>query len=823
MAQFSIKSVIVSLPFKIIASVGAVIIIAAVIWAAVGKRPAKVEDNNSIQANGIIAYERDVSTVAAEKDGIVSDVLVSEGDKVSVGQEIARLDSDEAQKQIDELQKRRDGVDKVTFFSENDVATDDNKELLDIKAQWSAGVSELNKNKTLLQTKEKELEEQKKKTSEAKDALDKAKKAADAADTPTETVDTTALIKAYDDARSELQTARQDQESAESALALAQDKLDALLKELEPYEDELGDAKNALSEAQATAMSAESHMKDMESDMRAAKSNWESAVFAFQNAGPNEDRPALAAAADAAKSSYDNAYDFYTDAQRAYDTAASMVKDAQDRVDECQKPVDDLEPKIAKAREELASAREQAEKCNESLSTAQTNYENARKALSEANGADDTAFKQKLYEDACSDYQITKQKKESAESALALAQDKLDALLKELEPYEDELGDAKNALSEAQATAMSAESHMKDMESDMRAAKSNWESAVFAFQNAGPNEDRPALAAAADAAKSSYDNAYDFYTDAQRAYDTAASMVKEAQDKVDACQKQLDDIDSKIKEAKIELANAQDLSAAWRDRLTDAQTERDGAEKEYEDAKQAEAQRQSDKERADAEYQAALKAYNTEADKISSIQDSVNQLKTQIANEETDLEKLKPDLILKFDTARDAVLAQMDQEIDKCEQMLEDSVLCSTENGFISEINIAKGDTVQQGSVVCSVASDANVEKKVICYVPVEEARKLTAGMRVEVCPSSVDKQKYGYMEGTIQDVAQSVTSQEEIRNQLGNNELAEKVINEGSVVAVTVVLRTDSNTVSGYWWSDKKGAEVAIDDQTIITAEFEI
>ena len=72
MAQFSIKSVIVSLPFKIIASAAAVLIIAAVIWAAVGKRPAKVEDNNSIEANGIIAYERDVSTVAAEKDGIVS-------------------------------------------------------------------------------------------------------------------------------------------------------------------------------------------------------------------------------------------------------------------------------------------------------------------------------------------------------------------------------------------------------------------------------------------------------------------------------------------------------------------------------------------------------------------------------------------------------------------------------------------------------------------------------------------------------------------------------------------------------------------------------
>ena len=134
MAQFSVKSVIASLPFKIIASALAVIIIAGIIWAAFGKRPSKVEANG-IEANGIIVCEREVSTVAAEKDGIISDVLVSEGDQVSVGQEIAILNSDEAQQQMDELQKRRDGVDKVTFFSENDVATDDNKDLLGIKAQ----------------------------------------------------------------------------------------------------------------------------------------------------------------------------------------------------------------------------------------------------------------------------------------------------------------------------------------------------------------------------------------------------------------------------------------------------------------------------------------------------------------------------------------------------------------------------------------------------------------------------------------------------------------------------------------------------------------
>ena len=210
MAQFSVKSVIASLPFKIIASALAVIIIAGIIWAAFGKRPSKVE-SNGIEADGIIVCENNVSTVAAEKDGIVSDVLVSEGDQVSVGQEIARLNSDEAQKQMDELRERRDSVEKVTFYSENDVATDGNKDLLGIKSQWSDAVSELNTNKDLLKTKEKELEDQKKKVTEAKDTLDKAKKAYDAT---TEPVDTTSQKQAYDDASSELQTAKQNQESA---------------------------------------------------------------------------------------------------------------------------------------------------------------------------------------------------------------------------------------------------------------------------------------------------------------------------------------------------------------------------------------------------------------------------------------------------------------------------------------------------------------------------------------------------------------------------------------------------------------------------------
>ena len=792
-------------PVLIAVLAGAAVVVGAVVWiviATIGKKPKDININTNIKADGVFVTEGSVSSsaVTAEKEGIVSEVLVSDGDQVSAGQQIALLDSEEAQTKLDELTARRDSVDKVTFDSKNDPITDDTKKLLDIKSQWITTSSELDTNKALLKTKENELAEQQKKVTEAKNAQEEARKAYNAISATT-TADTTSQQNAYTDARSALQTAIDDQESAEAALALAQDKLDDLLAQLKPLEGDLADAKTTLSEAQANAMSAESHMKDMESDMLAAKSNWESAVFAFQNAGPNEDRPALAAAADAAKSSYDNAYDFYTDAQRAYDTAASMVKDAQDKVDECQKPIDDLEPKIAKAREELASAQDLADACNASLSTAQTNYDNARKDFTEAAGMDDTAVKQKFYEDAKADLETVKQKQESAEAAVTQAQEKVDGLLEQRKPLEDDLGDAKNALSEAQANAMSAESHMKDMESDMLAAKSNWESAVFAFQNAGPNEDRPALAAAADAAKSSYDNAYDFYTDAQRAYDTAASMVKDAQDKVDECQKPIDDLEPKIAKAREELASAQDLADAWKDKVAAAQTTCDEAEKAYEDAKQAQAKRQADISNAYTKYQEASNAYSKATKDLTVLQNSVDQLKARIAVQEANLTKQETELLQKFNSTKDSILEQLDQEIAENKQIIEEAVILSTMDGVISGINIAKGDAVEQGTTVCDIVYDSNTEQKVICYVPAAEAGKLKTGMSVDIVVSGFDEKEYGHLEGTVQNVAKSGSSQDK--------------------VAVTIALRADSDTVSGFWWSANNGASVTIADGTAVTAEF--
>ena len=97
--------VIIKPSFWIAALGGAAIILVALVWSIIGRLPEKVS------ANGIFMDEGGIRTVVAETGGIVDEVLVSEGEQVHIGQEIAHLGSEEAQKQLDALLERRAGVD----------------------------------------------------------------------------------------------------------------------------------------------------------------------------------------------------------------------------------------------------------------------------------------------------------------------------------------------------------------------------------------------------------------------------------------------------------------------------------------------------------------------------------------------------------------------------------------------------------------------------------------------------------------------------------------------------------------------------------------
>ena len=112
-------------------------------------------------------------------------------------------------------------------------------------------------------------------------------------------------------------------------------------------------------------------------------------------------------------------------------------------------------------------------------------------------------------------------------------------------------------------------------------------------------------------------------------------------------------------------------------------------------------------------------------------------------------------------------------------------------------------------------------EQKVLCYVPISYGKKIAPGMKVVVCPSTVNQQEYGNMIGEVESVDPYVTSYSDIESALGSDSLAQMFYQNGPVVAVVCKLRADESTVSGFWWSNKKGGEVMLSEGTIVTADI--
>jgi len=223
------------------------------------------------------------------------------------------------------------------------------------------------------------------------------------------------------------------------------------------------------------------------------------------------------------------------------------------------------------------------------------------------------------------------------------------------------------------------------------------------------------------------------------------------------------------------------------------------------------------------QYSIALNNYNSELSVQRSIEDSIIQLEAQISAEKSTSENQIASAKAQFESTKNALLSKIDSEIKKYLDQIENNEIKSTLSGKVSGLNIVVGSAVNQGSAICRLSQGDISDNVIVCYVPVTEGRKIYKGMNVIVYPTTVNKQEYGHMEAEVISVDTFVTSAQDIQNQLGEDSLVQTFQQNGAVISVVCELRQDSSTVSGYYWSSKKGKNVALDMGTIVTADVVI
>lgn len=142
----------------------------------------------------------------------------------------------------------------------------------------------------------------------------------------------------------------------------------------------------------------------------------------------------------------------------------------------------------------------------------------------------------------------------------------------------------------------------------------------------------------------------------------------------------------------------------------------------------------------------------------------------------------------------------------------ESETILSDQVGTVSEAVATVGSAVRQNSELVRVSPRVQGSQAVVCYVPVSSVKKLERGMQAYVTLTAAESEIYGHMVARVVNIDARAASVKGMEGVLGSdNKMADAFTKDGAVASVALEFYPDANTVSGYYWSNEKGAGQAV------------
>jgi HlyD family secretion protein len=150
------------------------------------------------------------------------------------------------------------------------------------------------------------------------------------------------------------------------------------------------------------------------------------------------------------------------------------------------------------------------------------------------------------------------------------------------------------------------------------------------------------------------------------------------------------------------------------------------------------------------------------------------------------------------------------------ESYLTQNVIKSSFPGYIQSV-IAAGTRLSQGSAVATMSvSEAGSFNEVICYIAIEKANQLKAGMEAQITPAFLQREKYGYIYGTITEISSVPSSETEIIKHMGTLNYVNGILPDSLYVQLRISLTYDEKSANLYKWSNPNGETVSIAQGTV-------
>jgi HlyD family secretion protein len=206
-------------------------------------------------------------------------------------------------------------------------------------------------------------------------------------------------------------------------------------------------------------------------------------------------------------------------------------------------------------------------------------------------------------------------------------------------------------------------------------------------------------------------------------------------------------------------------------------------------------------------------------DKLAQLQSRSAQLKTQITKLSAERQQLETQLA----EARVTWNSRL-QDLERSQRLLkldmfEMSQVKSPYSGRALEVKVAAGALVAAGSPIVSIEPAVKL-LEVISYVAASRAKSIQEGMDVEVSPSTVKAEEYGFIRGKVVFVATFPATPAAMMKTLENEPLAVSLA-KTAVTEVRVSLETSPTSPSGFRWSSPRGPNIQVNSGTLVSLQI--
>jgi len=194
-------------------------------------------------------------------------------------------------------------------------------------------------------------------------------------------------------------------------------------------------------------------------------------------------------------------------------------------------------------------------------------------------------------------------------------------------------------------------------------------------------------------------------------------------------------------------------------------------------------------------------------------QNEILKLRAQRTDLETQREREVQDSEFRLNEAR----RQVDQfagELGRNTQVI------SPIEGRVLEIKVSAGSVLNVGTPVAAVEAEGSTLEALV-YIPADHGKTVKAGMEVRLEPSTVKREEFGTMVGTVVTVSEFPITPQGMAAVLHNDSLVTRFSKAGAPYAAVVRLQRDEGTTTGYRWAVGSGPSLKLTSGTLTRAEI--